>query len=439
MRGVGHLRRGAAVLAICVAVTVAAASCSNSSGSSSGAGKSTAPGVTSNSITVGALATLSGPLSSMFGDIVYGAKAYFDMVNAQGGVDGRKINFVHVLDDTGNPTTDADDARNLVEQDHVFAIVGVGSPFFTSTYLCQSGTPTFGYVVVDNWRNCPNLFGAYGSTLDYSTGQATLAYLASQLKVQSAAVIAYGIAASSKDACASYIQGLQKFGIHVGFQDLNLGYAADPTPDVQKMVQAHSDFLVTCVDEPENLKFVQSMHQYGLTNVHTVWLTGYDRNVVQQNESIMTDSIFSLQHVPFEAPQDFPGKYPGMAQYLSTMNKYEPAWTYDDISFQGWINAAQFVAGLRAVGSDLTQQKLVAAINAEKGFNADGIMGPIDPDWATAHSRAEPPFCNSYVEVMSGGVVKPILVQNGDQTMLCFNGTTDKPIQPLPAHVPPNS
>ena len=50
-----------------------------------------APGVTSNSIIVGTLATESGALSPGFGEIVDGAQAYFDMVNAQGGVNGRKI------------------------------------------------------------------------------------------------------------------------------------------------------------------------------------------------------------------------------------------------------------------------------------------------------------------------------------------------------------
>jgi branched-chain amino acid transport system substrate-binding protein len=437
--GFGHLRRGLGVVASAIALATVATACSNSSGSASGGGSS-APGVSSNSITVGSLATLSGPLSSMFGDIVYGVKAYFDMVNASGGVNGRKIDLAKVDDDTGNPTTDADDERNLVQQDHIFALVGVGSPFFSSTYLCQSGTPTFGYVVIDNWHTCPNLFGAYGSTLDYSTGQPSLAYLAKQLNVQSAAVVAYNIAAASKDACASYIQGLQKYGVHVGFQDLNLGYAADPTPDVQHMVAAHTDFLLTCTDEPESLKFVQSMHQYGLNNVHTVWLTGYDRSLVAQNQSIMTNSIFSLQHVPFEAPTLYPGKYPGMAQYIQVMNKYEPQWTYNDLAIQGWINAAQFVAGLKAVGKgDLTQQKLVSAINAMKGYNADGIMPPIEPDWATAHTTAAPPFCNSYVGVMSGGTLKPILVQNGDETLVCFNQNSDTPIQPLPANVPPNT
>jgi branched-chain amino acid transport system substrate-binding protein len=441
---VASLRKGATIVVAAMAVALMATSCSNAKVTTSGG--SGAPGVTSNSITVGSVATLSGTFASGFGDAVYGVKAYFDMINAEGGVNGRKIDFKYDLDDGGSATTDADEVRNLVAEDHVFAIVGVASPFFTSNvYLCSTGTPTFGYVVSDNWDNCPNLFGAYGSTLVYSTGQSQIGYLAKALHATSAAVLAYSIAPQSLDACESYIQGLEHFGITVGYQDLNLGYEADPTPDVQQMVAHHVDFVLTCTDGPENLKVAQTMTQYGLTNAHLIWLNGYDRtlvtqsgDIIPQDASILKGSIFSFQHVAFQAPQYYPGKYPGMAQYIKEMNKYEPAWTYDDISIQGWINAAQFVAGLKAAGSDLTQKNVVDAINKTDNFTAGGIMSPLD--WPKSHTgTGPPPYCASWDEVISGGKLEPILPQNSDQILNCFNATSDVPLNPLPALVPPNS
>ncbi|MGD0321098.1 MAG: ABC transporter substrate-binding protein [Acidimicrobiales bacterium] len=420
-----------------IAVVLVATACSNSLGSVPSGGTSTAPGVTSDTITVGSLATLSGQLSAGFGDVVYGVKAYFDMVNAQGGVDGRRIDLRYVVDDAANPTTDEDQARNLVQQDHVFAIVGVGSPFFTADqYLARTGTPTFGYMVSGNWDKYPNLFGAYSSVLDYTSTEESVAFVAQQLGAHSVAVIAYGAVSQSKDACAADIAGLERFGVQVRFEDLDLPIYGDPTTDVQQMASHHTDVLFTCLDGVENLKFVQTMHQYGLGDVHTVWQNGYDRNTVSQNASVMTGSIFALEHVPFEATQAFPGKYPGMDRYIAVMNRYEPQWTYDDISIQGWINAAQFVAGLRAVGRDLTQQKLVAAINSETSFTAGGLIPFIN--WKVAHTSTTPPYCSSYVEVTSGGKLKPVFVQNGDEAFVCFNGSSDRPI-PLPGHVPPSS
>jgi len=201
------------------------------------------------------------------------------------------------------------------------------------------------------------------------------------------------------------------------------------------MVSNHVDLLYTCLDGAENLKVVQTMSQYGLGNVHTIWENGYDRATVAQNAPVMTGSIFALQHVPFEAAEAFPGTYPGMDQYLAVMNRYEPQWTYDDISVQGWINAAQFVAGLRAAGRDLTQQRLLAAINSETAFTAGGLMPPVN--WKQEHTSAPPPYCSSYVEVMPGGKLKPVFVQHGDQTLICFDNSSDTPL-PLGAHVPPS-
>ena len=87
---------------------------------SSGGG---APGVTSNSITVGTISTQTGTLASNFSSLIQGEKAYYQYINAQGGVNGRKIDYKYQLDDGGNPTTFNQLANTLINQDHVFAAV----------------------------------------------------------------------------------------------------------------------------------------------------------------------------------------------------------------------------------------------------------------------------------------------------------------------------
>ena len=73
-----------------------------SAGGAGAASASTAPGVTSNSITVGTISTQTGPFASNFASLIYGEKAYFDYINSQGGVNGRKIDYKYALDDGGN-------------------------------------------------------------------------------------------------------------------------------------------------------------------------------------------------------------------------------------------------------------------------------------------------------------------------------------------------
>src|SRR5690348_14037498 len=80
------------------------------------------PGVTGSSILIGGTFPLSGP-ASLYGTIPAAEKAYFDWYNATHpkGVNGRKIDF-KFLDDGYDASQTVPLTRQLVEQDHVFAI-----------------------------------------------------------------------------------------------------------------------------------------------------------------------------------------------------------------------------------------------------------------------------------------------------------------------------
>lgn len=413
------------------AVVLAAAGLSACSGGSSGGGGS-APGVTGSAVDVGALATESGPLSSGFGEIVDGVRAYFDMVNATGGVDGRKLVLAHVADDGGSPTGDTQAARRLVG-DHVFAIVGVATPFFSAaSYLAGTGTPTFGEVVSPGWAGHDNLFGTFGSTLDYSTDASAIAWFAHQVGASTAAVIAYNGVAQSQDACKADAAGLKRFGVAVPVADYNYQLGGNPDADVFRMAGNNVQLVVSCLAGADNLKLDQVMKQYKLQNASTLWLDGYSRQVVKQNPAAMEKVYFLFQHVPFEAASSYPTKYPGIVQYVDAMTTYAPKWTYDETAMQGWIDAAQFVAGLRAAGRHPTQQAVVAAINRETAFTAGGLMPPID--WRVAHTSSPPPWCSAFAEAYQGGTVDA-LVRNGARLFACFNANSDNPVT-APAGTP---
>ncbi|HYW84150.1 MAG TPA: ABC transporter substrate-binding protein, partial [Spirochaetia bacterium] len=159
-----------------------------------------------------------------------------------------------------------------------------------------------------------------------------------------------------------------------------------------------------------------------------VWLNGYDRSTLQQYSSIMKGVYFGLQHVPFEAALAFPGVFPGMEQYIREMQKYQGSSTYDEVALDGWISAALFVTGLKAVGRNLTQKKLVAAIDSETSFTGDGLTTPVN--WKRAHTAATPPYCHSAVRVENGQFV-PVVQGGAHQLFVCFDVSTT-PVAPLP-------
>ena len=107
--------------------------------------------ITEDKITIGAHFPLTGVAAPGYSEIPTGAKAYFDYVNANGGVNGREIEYI-VRDDAYDPTQTSEVTNELVLQDEIFAMVG------------GLGTPTHS-AVVDflNSEGVPDLFVSSGS------------------------------------------------------------------------------------------------------------------------------------------------------------------------------------------------------------------------------------------------------------------------------------
>lgn len=131
------MRRVAAVLALVLASTAGAASTAD-------------PGIGAKRILLGGTVPLSGEAAA-FGSVGPGAKAYFEWVNARGGVNGRRIEYRY-YDDGYDPQQTVQQTRRLVEQDRVFAIfnsVGTANNAAVQPYL--------------NGKRVPQLFVGDGS------------------------------------------------------------------------------------------------------------------------------------------------------------------------------------------------------------------------------------------------------------------------------------
>jgi branched-chain amino acid transport system substrate-binding protein len=430
-----RVKHGSKVLtAAALLGTMLAAAVVTTSGGAAGAAAATssAPGVTSNSITVGTISTQTGTLSANFSSLIYGEKAYYDYINAQGGVNGRKINYKYALDDGGNPTTFNQLANTLINQDHVFAVTGVATAFFSPNLFVESGIPTYGYNVTGNWAGPLNLFAATGSVQYYPAAAPQVSYVARQTqKSPSIAFIAYGVAASAA-SCQSEQTNLTAAGYKVSYSDLKVNYPGSTVAtDVQRMKQAGSNMVVSCMDVQGNVTMARAIKQYGL-KMTQLWFSGNDQSTLDTNQSLMQGVYFDIGHVPFTAS---PSLYPGLKLYFAQMKKYEPKYTTDEIALQGWESAALFVQGVKMAGSNLTQASVIAADNSLTAFTSGGLESPVN--WKSAgHSGHAPPYCLAYIKV-SGDQYVPTL-NKGKNVFNCFQSINPKkgPVFPLPANTP---
>ena len=135
----------AGITAVAVIVAACGSSGSSSSSSSSSSKKLTAsaPGITATTITIGSHQPLTGVAAPGYDEISPASNAYFQYVNAHGGIYGRKIVY-KVLNDQYDPTITATAVHQLVLQDNVYAIFnGLGTPTHLAVvkYLNSSKVP----------------------------------------------------------------------------------------------------------------------------------------------------------------------------------------------------------------------------------------------------------------------------------------------------------
>ncbi len=170
-----RLRWQATALMAAAALAVTACSSSSSSSttstsSSNAALTASAPGITATTITVGSHQPLTGPAAPGYSEIAPASNAYFQYVNANGGIYGRKIVYKY-LDDAYNATTTSSVVHQLVLQDSVYAIFdGLGTPTHLAvvSFLNSEKVPdVFIASGCECWNNPTQYPETFGWQIDY--------------------------------------------------------------------------------------------------------------------------------------------------------------------------------------------------------------------------------------------------------------------------------
>src|ERR1700675_1689214 len=164
-------------------------------------------GATDTEIKIGNIMPYSGPASA-YGVIGKTEEAYFKRINAEGGINGRKINFVS-YDDAYSPPKTVEQARKLVESDEVLLIFNpLGTPSNTAIqkYMNSKGVPQlFIATGATKWNDPKNFPWTMGYQPNYQTeGRVYAAYALSHVKDAKIAVLY-----QNDDYGKDYLKGLK--------------------------------------------------------------------------------------------------------------------------------------------------------------------------------------------------------------------------------------
>ncbi len=428
-----------AALSVVIAVVIAGCSSSSTTSTTTTTASTATTGGSSTSgalapgapVNVGAISTLTGSIAADFNGMAPGVQAYFDMVDAAGGINGHKLNLAWNLDDGGQASQFTQLTHTLIDQDHAFAAM-IASYWFTPNYFVETKTPTYGYNVSGNWATAPNLYGAGGNSVqDYAAGVPFYAYLMKKTNSKSAAVISYGPAiTSSYDACNTAATVLKQNGYNVSYVDVGAQLGGSYSSAVQRMQQVGSDFVFSCMQESDNITMARDIQQYGL-KITQLWASGYDQTLLNQYSSLMQNVYMTNNGtVPYEAATDHPSTYPGMVTYIKEMNKYEPAYTYNGVAVQGWQSAALLADAIQAAGNDITQANVINITNHFTANNSGGLSTVTN--WSIAHTTTTYPTCTAFVQAR--GTKFYTVFATGNQVFVCLGENSTK--NPVPVTAP---
>jgi ABC-type branched-subunit amino acid transport system substrate-binding protein len=426
---VAYTRLGVATAVTAVAALMASAC---SSGGSKG---SNAPGVTSTTVTIGSTQPLTGPAAPGYSEIAPAAQAYFNYVNDNGGVNGRKITLKY-LDDAYNPTQTLTLTKQLVLQDKVFAVVGaLGTPTHTKVvdYLNQQRVPDLfvasGCSCWDQPKQHPYTFGwqpdyvVEGKILgDYIT------------KNYAGKKVAYFY--QDDDFGRDGMKGLDTYldkGLVVSRQPYQPGNT-DVAAQVAAIARAKPDVVVLETIPAYTALFKLTALKLGFNPTMVVSNVGSDPITVsgllenfakQAGAAVKGDQLIEGIVTDSYLPPIGDTSNSWVTLFKKVHDKYVPKLPFDGNVGYGMAYAYTFVQALQAAGKDPTRQKLVDAL--EKG----GLAGPgLVPYRYSSSSHAG--FTGVQVGTIKSGVITvsgtPMTTDDGTGPIAPY--TTQPPAAP---------
>jgi branched-chain amino acid transport system substrate-binding protein len=356
-------------------------------GSPAAAQKKYGPGVSDNEIKIGNIMPYSGPASA-YGEIGKAEAAYIRKVNAEGGVNGRKINFIS-YDDAYSPPKTVEQARKLIESDEVLLIfqsLGTAHNTAIQRYMNAKKVPQlFAATGATKW-NDP---GHFPWTMGWQPSYQSEAHIYAQYLIKNYPQGKIGVLYQNDDYGKDYLKGL-KDGLKGKMPIVaEAPYeTTDATVDspVINLKASGADIVFNVATPKFAAQAIKKIAELGWKPVHLL------NNVSNSVGSVLKPAGFDnakgvLSTAYFKDPTDPTWKDdPAYKEWSAFMDKYYPDGDKTStFTVYGYVAAQTLVAVLKQSGDNLTRDnvmKQAASLkNLELGMLLPGMRintGPND-------------------------------------------------------------
>jgi branched-chain amino acid transport system substrate-binding protein len=325
---------------------------------------SATPGVTKDKIVLGSFLPLQSGLAAGATQMKEGCDAYFRSVNDQGGVNGRKIEWI-VENDSYNPQQTVAVTKKLVDRDDVFALVstlGTVTNLAVLPFLRQRGVPIVNPAGGHKLLNRPtdnNVFGILPLSSEIGESMADYA-------------IFFQNDQFGKDQRDGAVAALKKHNMKAVAEASYVPSDVDVNAQVVALKQANPDAVVLGVIPKHGALFVKEAQRLG-----------WSPKIIGHNT--MADPVV----LSLAGPQALEGVYVNLMTAVSTMDKpavkkanailakYYPNTKPGYYPYLGMAGGIIIVEGIKRAGNVLTRAKLISSLESLGHFEP-GVVPPIN-------------------------------------------------------------
>ena len=335
-------------------------------------------GASDTEIKIGNIMPYSGPASA-YGVIGKTAEAYFKKINAEGGINGRKINFIS-YDDAYSPPKTVEQARKLVESDEVLIVFNpLGTPPNTAIqkYLNSKKVPQlFVATGATKWNDPKEFPWTMGWQPNYQSEGIIYAKYILKNKPDAKIAVLY----QNDDYGKDYLKGL-KDGLGAKAASMIIveeSYeVSQPTIDsnIVKLKSLNADVFFNVTTPKFAAQAIKKMSEIGWKPMHFL------NNVSASVGSVMkpagfenSQDIISSAYLKDATDKQWE-KDAGMIEWNKFLDKYYPEANRADASVMyGYTVAQGLVHVLKACGDDLTRANVMKQAASIKDLELGGLL-----------------------------------------------------------------
>jgi branched-chain amino acid transport system substrate-binding protein len=378
------MRRAGAVLAaltLLAAIPIASPAAAQKAGGRSGS-----------EIRIGNTMSYSGPASA-YGIIGRTIAAYFNKINAEGGIKGRRINFIS-YDDSYNPAKTVELTRKLVEDDQVlliFASLGTAPSAAVRSYLNASMVPQLfvasGASMWDQPREFP-------WTLGFQPSYQTEGHIYAQYLLENHAQGRIAILYQDDEFGKDYVKGL-KDGLAGKIPVVaEAAYAVTDTsidPQINKLKASGADIFFDVTTPKFASKAIRRVAELGWKPEHIIPTVSESVAAVLEPAGLQNaEGLLSAGYM-WEVDEPTAAGDPGYADWLAFMDRYLPGVDKtNSLSIFGYTVAEAMIEVLKRCGDDFSRDNVMRQAAALKSLRLPMLLpGILVNTSATDHAPLE--------------------------------------------------